>query len=96
MTDINGVHPPLAPRPIEPTNSVVPKAPVAGPGGVADVVEISATAAALAAKVQEVPDIRADLVARVKAEIEAGTYETPERLEIAVERLLDELYPELL
>ena len=58
--------------------------------------EISATAAALAAKVQEVPDIRADLVARVKAEIEAGTYETPERLEIAVERLLDELYPELL
>jgi len=54
------------------------------------VVEISTTAA-LAAKVQEIPDIRADLVARVRREIEAGTYETPERIEAAVERLLYDL-----
>lgn len=53
-------------------------------------VEIS-TAAALAAKVHEIPDVRADLVARVKQEIKAGTYETPEKIDIAVEKLLDDL-----
>jgi len=64
-------------------------------GDVSDVVEIS-TAAELAARIQEVPEVRAELVARVKREIEAGTYETSERIDAAVERLLDELFPELL
>jgi anti-sigma28 factor (negative regulator of flagellin synthesis) len=36
-------------------------------------------------------DVRADLVERMKAEIAAGTYETPKRLDIAVDRLLDDL-----
>lgn len=35
--------------------------------------------------------VRHDLVARVRRELEAGTYETPEKLEIALERLLDRL-----
>jgi len=95
MNNVNGVQPPWAPRPVEPTNSVAPNTPANPPGGVSDVVEIS-TAAALAAKVQEIPDIRAGLVAGVKREIEAGTYETPERIEAAVERLLYDLFPELL
>jgi len=95
MNDVHGVHPAWAPKPVEPAESVVPNTPTAGAAGVSDVVEIS-TAAALAAKVQEIPDIRADLVARVKAEIEAGTYVTPERIETAVDRLLDDLFPELL
>jgi len=95
MNNVNGVQPPLAPGPVQPTSSVVPNTPANPPGGVSDVVEIS-TAAALAAKIQEIPDIRADLVARVKGEIEAGTYETPDRIEAAVERLLNDLFPELL
>jgi anti-sigma28 factor (negative regulator of flagellin synthesis) len=45
----------------------------------------------LAAKVHESPDVRADLVARVKQEIKAGAYETPEKIDITVERLLDDL-----
>ncbi|MGB2820563.1 MAG: flagellar biosynthesis anti-sigma factor FlgM [Phycisphaerae bacterium] len=73
----------------------MPNTPTTPPGGVSDVVEISA-AAELAAKIQEIPDVRADLVARVKQEIEAGTYETPERIEAAVDKLLDDLLPELL
>jgi hypothetical protein len=36
-------------------------------------------------------DIRPDLVRRVRAEIAAGTYDTPEKLELALERLLDRL-----
>jgi hypothetical protein len=34
---------------------------------------------------------RADLVARVRKEIAAGTYETPEKLQAALERLLAKL-----
>ena len=34
---------------------------------------------------------RAELVARVRAEIALGTYETPEKLELALTRLLDEV-----
>ena len=95
MSNVNGVQPPWAPKPVEPTSSTVPSVPAQAPGGVSDVVEIS-NAAALAAKVQEIPDVRADLVARVKGEIEAGTYETPERIDAAVEKLLDDLFPGLL
>jgi hypothetical protein len=36
-------------------------------------------------------DIRPDLVRRVRAEIAAGTYDTPEKWEIALGRLLDRL-----
>jgi Anti-sigma-28 factor, FlgM len=34
---------------------------------------------------------RADLVARVRREIADGTYDTPEKFEIALDRLLDRL-----
>jgi len=34
--------------------------------------------------------IRAELVARVRAEIALGTYETPEKLELALARLLED------
>jgi hypothetical protein len=33
------------------------------------------------------PDIRADLVRRIRAEIAAGTYDTPEKWEAALDRL---------
>ena len=36
-------------------------------------------------------DIRADKVADIKAQIEAGTYETDEKLGIAADRLLDDV-----
>ncbi len=36
-------------------------------------------------------DIRADLVARLRGEIAAGTYETTEKLDAAITRLLDTL-----
>src|SRR5436305_1247759 len=37
------------------------------------------------------PNIRADLVRRVRREIAAGTYDTPEKWEAALDRLLDRL-----
>ncbi len=55
-----------------------------------DQFEISAAAEA-AAQAAENGDLRADLVSRVRNEIAAGTYETPGKLEAAVERLLDDI-----
>ena len=36
-------------------------------------------------------DFRADKVAEIKAQIEAGTYESDEKLDVAADRLLDDL-----
>ena len=36
---------------------------------------------------------RAELVARVRSEIALGTYETPEKLELALARLLEDISP---
>lgn len=56
----------------------------------ADEVDISAAAEA-AMSAGDVGDIRADLVARVRGEIAAGTYETPAKTAAAIERLFDEI-----
>ena len=40
------------------------------------------------------PFIRSDLVERVRKEIEAGTYDTPEKWEAALDRLLEHLSEE--
>ena len=37
------------------------------------------------------PDLRSDLVERIRREIAAGTYETPEKWEVALDRFLDSL-----
>lgn len=42
-------------------------------------------------QIGEMPDIRADRVAEIRAQIEAGIYETDAKLDIAVGRLLDEI-----
>jgi negative regulator of flagellin synthesis FlgM len=60
---------------------------------VVDQLDISAAAqaASLAEGTQPASDIRADLVARLRGEIAAGTYETTEKLDAAISRLLDTL-----
>jgi len=42
-------------------------------------------------QVHDLPDIRADKVAAIKAQIQAGTYETEQKLDAALSRLLDEI-----
>jgi hypothetical protein len=37
------------------------------------------------------PEVRLDLVERVRREIAAGTYDTDEKLHLALERLLEQL-----
>ena len=57
---------------------------------VGDEVQIS-DAANLIEKIQQMPDIRQDRVASIRAQIAQGDYETPARLDAAVSRLLDEI-----
>jgi negative regulator of flagellin synthesis FlgM len=92
--NVNGVPGAAAPKPVEPAGVVPPSASPTAPPGISDVAEISQVAK-LAALVEQIPDVRIDLVQRVKAEIAAGVYETSERLDIALDRLMDELLEEL-
>jgi len=42
-------------------------------------------------QVNQLPDIRQDRVNEIRAQIAAGTYETEGKLEVALDRLLDEI-----
>ena len=55
-----------------------------------DELEISPEAD-LVSQVHDLPEIRADRVAEIRAEIASGAYETDEKLELAVGRLFDEI-----
>ena len=92
MINIHGSHSAAGTKAVESIGATGAAAPTSEPMVMNDVVEIS-TAAKLAAKVHDIPDVRADLVARVKSEIEAGTYETPERVDATVNKLMEELFP---
>lgn len=59
-------------------------------GPIQDELEIS-DAAQLVERVRELPEIRQDRVDEIRAKIADGTYETDEKLEIALGRLLDEI-----
>lgn len=63
--------------------------PAQSTSGAADQLDISAAGEAAAQAAEN--DIRSDLVTRVRNEIAAGTYETPEKLDAALDGLLNEL-----
>jgi negative regulator of flagellin synthesis FlgM len=56
----------------------------------ADSVEIS-DAARMLDQARDIPEVRQDRIDAIRNEIAAGTYETEEKLNIAIERLLDEI-----
>lgn len=64
-------------------------APV-GPVSPKDEVEISAVGKLLD-DASRTPGIREQRLAEIKAAIEAGTYETPEKLEMAINRMVDQV-----
>ena len=88
---VNGPQGLQGPHTLRPTSPSSPSQPTRG----VDQVDISAAgeAAALASETGsiETTGFRADLVARIQNEIAAGTYETADKLNGAVERLLDEM-----
>jgi len=89
MANIGGINPASGPAPIQPNAAAKPPKAQPAPQQ-ADSVEISLEAK-IAGMLAEIPDIRAELVARVKAEIAAGTYETSENLDAAIATMLEEV-----
>ena len=88
---INGIGNIHGPQQVRPTQGVDGASATEGANlHEADQVEISAEAEMIS-RVHELPDIRADRVAEIREQIAAGAYETDEKLDIAVGRLLDEL-----
>lgn len=82
-------------RPMSPVNRPeVTSAPVetapSGPTSPRDEVEISAVGKLLD-DASRTPGIREQRLAEIKAAIEAGTYETPEKLELALNRMVEQL-----
>ena len=80
-----GINPPHHVRGAKTTPS---PAELQGVGG--DQLDISPAAEA-AAKAAETGGIRHELVAQIKQQIADGTYETPEKLDLALNHLLDEI-----
>ena len=86
-SSIHGIQGVKGPHSTNRTNGTKSTQSTTGP---ADQLDISPAGEA-AAQAAEGGDIRADLVARVRSEIAAGTYETPEKLDAALDGLLNEL-----
>ncbi|MBI4586690.1 MAG: flagellar biosynthesis anti-sigma factor FlgM [Planctomycetes bacterium] len=55
-----------------------------------DRVEIS-DLARFKALLKEVPEVRLDRIEEIRAQIDAGIYETPDRIAITVDKILEEL-----
>jgi negative regulator of flagellin synthesis FlgM len=47
--------------------------------------------ASFVSRAKELPDVRAERVASIRAQIAAGAYETDEKLNVALARLFDEI-----
>jgi negative regulator of flagellin synthesis FlgM len=86
------LHGPQAISPPHTARASSPASPAAevGSSPIQDEVQIS-DAARLIEQTQQVPDVRQDRVDAIRAQIAQGTYETPEKLDVAVSRLLDEI-----
>ena len=80
---------PIRPVHVNPAQST-PAPETGGLQAPQDEVEIS-SAARLLDQIQNDPQIRAEKLAAIQAAIADGSYESPEKLEIAVDRLLEEI-----
>lgn len=64
--------------------------PVGSAPSTQDELQIS-DAGRLVSMANQVPDIRQDRVDAIRSQIAAGTYETPDKLNVALNRFLDEI-----
>jgi len=80
------------PQPINPPHtsrvSQAPSTPSSGP--IQDELQLS-EAAQMIQRAHDAPDVRWDRVNQIRAQIAEGTYESEEKLRVALGRLLDEI-----
>ncbi len=79
-------------KPTQPTTSTPPvqKSTETKPIATSDELEISSTGKMLE-HLNQSPEVRAERLAQIKAAIDAGKYETPEKLEIALKKMIAEV-----
>lgn len=90
MSDIAPINSPSAAAYSQSGRIEKPAAPAAETSRGSDQVDLSSTAR-IFAQLNDTTGVRQELVARIREEIEAGTYETPEKLDAAVEGLAQDL-----
>lgn len=90
--DVNGVGSIQGSFPIRPSRPAteVPRASETKPIETNDAVEIS-PAGKMLDDLSKSSEVRAERLAQIKAAIDAGTYETPEKLEAALSKMLGEI-----
>ncbi len=96
--DVNGLDSGSSNTPVRPTESLpneflpANEAASAVPGleGLQEKAEVAETTR-IVEQPNDDPDLRAARLARIQAEVAAGTYETAEKLKMAVERLLRDI-----
>jgi negative regulator of flagellin synthesis FlgM len=90
MSDVNGIGGNQPVNRVGPAK-IAPRTPIDQPAisARADRVELS-DLSALMSKLKT-NDVRADKIAEIKAQIEAGKYETSDKIDGAIEKLIDEL-----
>lgn len=80
------------PQPISAPHHSKPQQPPAATEASRDVDQLDISPQAdLVSRIHDLPDIRADRVAEVRAQIASGEYETEAKLDVALDRLLDEI-----
>ncbi len=93
MPYVQGPGPAQGPQHVTPRVNSAEEVQRTTGGDPQDAVQISELAR-FKAKLAELPEIREDLVAEIKDEIENGTYDTEEKVNAAVERIYAELREE--
>ena len=90
--EVHGAGGMQGPQPIYPRLAAfsVESGPAIHASAPRDQVEISALGQMLDG-ISQLPDIREERVEEIRRQIASGTYDTPEKLEIALDRLMDEL-----
>ncbi|MCB9838374.1 MAG: flagellar biosynthesis anti-sigma factor FlgM [Phycisphaeraceae bacterium] len=87
ITQVN----PISTRPVTGASSAAARSAAEAPriGRQPDQVELS-DRAVLLSRLRELPAVRQDLINQVRAAIERGEYDTPEKFDAAVEKLIAE------
>ena len=80
-----------AAQPLNPPHRLTPTQQPSGGYGTAGVDQLDISPEAdFVAQARELPDIREDRVAAIRTQIQNGTYETADKLDVALSRLMDE------
>ncbi len=90
MSEVSPIHRPVAPTLDPHTRAAKPQSHTDTTTRGEDQVELSNTAQLLS-KIADLPDVRQDLVDRVKASIADGSYESDSKTDAAIDSLLEDI-----